>query len=219
MKAHMRDVVFGTIAGVQGWSFGISSLNDAPGEITPTQMNTRAQAVYAAFQTHCFASAGSKILQVDYGTSVQIQGVRSYQYPADAPALRVGQSNGAAVSGSGTPQQPPQIAVVASLRSDYAARTGRGRCYLPLTGVPLGASPRMTAAKTVSIANGFADFISAVNLIPTGIGAWVVSVVGTDTLGDLPVTRVIVDDVFDTQRNRRNKIIAANRGSAAVVVG
>lgn len=101
---------------------------------------------------------------------------------------------------------PLQNSVVASHRTSQIGRRGRGRMFLPPTGPSSVSYARLTDTARDAIAAGHAAFLEAISdiggvsqtLRPIVTGApWTqYAVVGT----------VVVDDVMDTQRRRRNKL-------------
>lgn len=101
---------------------------------------------------------------------------------------------------------PPQLSVVASLRTDLATRAGRGRFYLPpFDKGTVDATTGRLAATAVT------DTLAAVNTLLTDlIAASITPVIYSRTThGTTTVTQVDIGDVFDTQRRRRDKLIEA----------
>jgi hypothetical protein len=105
---------------------------------------------------------------------------------------------------------PPQCSIVLSLRSGTAFGTANyGRMYLPWTTFPQdGTLPYGTVTDTDQLAVAGVAFIHAVN---TAAAAWtagssVVNLSQKDAGTVKPVTKVMVGNVIDTQRRRRNKL-------------
>lgn len=121
-----------------------------------------------------------------------------------------------AVAGGGTlgSLHPPQVAVVASLKSTFAGPTGRGRFYIPL---PVGGVSADTLLMLDSEAAGHqgrvAAFVAAVNteLATAGMGKVVTASQGSPVRGLPPanhvVTSVMVGRAYDTMRSRRNAMV------------
>lgn len=103
-------------------------------------------------------------------------------------------------SAAAASQLPPQIAVVASLRTGARGPRGRGRMYLPLSG-KVGSSGKIGSADRTTYANATATFIA--NIRSTGPRPAVVNP-GPLTYSD--VTTVQLGDMFDVQRRRREGI-------------
>ncbi len=108
-----------------------------------------------------------------------------------------------ALAGSGTGETlPPQVSVVASLRTALATRAGRGRCYLPpFTTASITAGRLATATRAVvapAVQKWLQSLITA-TYIPCVYHR-------TAKTHDNIVT-IDIGDVCDTQRRRRNKLI------------
>lgn len=114
-----------------------------------------------------------------------------------------------AVAGSGTADHPYQNALVVSLRSPLAGASGRGRLYIPATGLALnGPTLRPTAATITSVLAGTKSYLQAIGTAVTGqvtdtiLGVWSRKL---ETV--LGVTRIQMGDIVDTQRRRRDQVI------------
>lgn len=139
---------------------------------------------------------------------------RAYFYPSGATSAAF-IADGPAVNavGSGGQTMPNQTALVASLRSDIAGRQNRGRVYWPLlAGSTPG--PQVEQAVCTQLANGIADVLSAYQGVSIA-GGTVLAAVNAN----VPVVRVEVDSIPDTQRRRRNKLTPQFRQSIPLVVG
>lgn len=143
---------------------------------------------------------------------VTFTGVKIIGYGADGKAAASGEfvPTAGSVAGSAATNHPPQCAVVASLLSDDASRSGRGRIYLPLVSPTVAtATGTFPTADCTAIANAVKTFCNGVEALAT----WPTT--GSDTIvaSTLPgktfvvVKRIRVGNVFDTQRRRRNKIV------------
>lgn len=97
---------------------------------------------------------------------------------------------------------PADVAIVVSLRSATANRTGRGRFYLPMPSVDaLTADGRMTSAAQQDIV----DALEAAWTMANGAGES--PVIYSRTQRALrPITAFNVGDLFDTQRRRENAL-------------
>lgn len=105
----------------------------------------------------------------------------------------------------GTNALPPQIAICASLLTDFAGGSNRGRMYLP---GPVNGQTT-TAGKLTTAASGvIATALSAAFAACLATGGGIVIQVYSPTLRSLTtVTAVGVGDVLDTQRSRRNSLL------------
>lgn len=96
---------------------------------------------------------------------------------------------------------PPQCAVVISLRTAIANRTGRGRFYLPATSVDALDAGRISAAAQTTIANAMTRLFAELD------AAAITPVIYSRTRHvTTTITDANVGDVYDTQRRRRNQL-------------
>lgn len=105
----------------------------------------------------------------------------------------------------------PQLTTCVSLRTAVSRGLGtHGRVYTP-TALASAATGRVSAGNAASIATSFKDFIVALNaidqlLVAGNVRVGVVSNVGSPGPSRI-VTNVLVGDVLDTQRRRRNALV------------
>nr|CRY96555.1 hypothetical protein [uncultured prokaryote] len=81
-----------------------------------------------------------------------------------------------------------------------------GRMFLPHSGVPDASTPLLSTTLAGNVADAFATFITAINAIPDGGVATIMSqpsLITTWPGSAKPVTQVRVGRVVDTQRRRR----------------
>lgn len=104
--------------------------------------------------------------------------------------------------------QPNQTALVATLLTPKAGRSGKGRIYLPMLALGGLLDDRMTGATQSDLAQQMSGFLSAMNQISTPTaGPFRIAVQSRKGAGiPAPVTGVSIGDVLDTQRRRRNKV-------------
>lgn len=108
-------------------------------------------------------------------------------------------------TGSGFPL-PPQNAVVISKVSSLPSRRGRGRMYMPPPTVDTDDSGRLDTAARDIFAVGAKNMFTTISTAAGG--AYELVIVHPDFIPSAftAFTQVKVGDVFDTQRNRRNKL-------------
>lgn len=113
-------------------------------------------------------------------------------------------------TGAGEPL-PPQVSVVMSKVSSTPTRRGRGRSYAPPPTVDSMNSGKLATASRDIFAIAWGNFMT--NLSTAAGGAYEPVILnGPDQNGFPPPTpftpfnEIKVGDVFDTQRNRRNKL-------------
>lgn len=97
---------------------------------------------------------------------------------------------------------PPQVAVVVSLRTEVANRSGRGRFYLPAPAVNAVSAGRFTTALQQNFVNAWTRAFAALD----SAGATPVLFSRT-TFANTTITSFNIGDVFDTQRSRRNQLV------------
>jgi hypothetical protein len=103
--------------------------------------------------------------------------------------------------GIGTARHPTQCSVVLTERTALATRSGRGRIYVPATGIVITDNGLMTAGPVNALVDGFASVLTELSTDP------LTAVVVSQTLGvATPITSVDADLVPDTQRRRVNKL-------------
>jgi hypothetical protein len=101
---------------------------------------------------------------------------------------------------------PPQVAVVLSKTSDLPTRQGRGRAYMPPPTTSSLNSGKMATASRDIFANGWKNFMTSLSTAAGGAYVPVISHGPFPPAAPTPFNQVKVGDVFDTQRNRRNKL-------------
>lgn len=103
---------------------------------------------------------------------------------------------------------PNQCCVVASIRTELAGRSNRGRSYLPAPSASTISSTtaQLNNATCTAIADWFGGLLAAIGADADGATPVVASrLTGAVTT----VTAVTVDSVIDTQRSRRASAVAA----------
>lgn len=206
---HIYYVFSGTLPGGEVWNTGYRT---GTAVVTLDQLTSLVGLIGASFGAHLFgANTGIKEFNP---ASVTYVGCTGYLVPATGPSLLVAQySEATPLTGSASAQTAPnQTALVASLRSARAGRSNRGRMYLPfLAPTFVEGTGRIVAGYAVQAATGMAAFLSTANGEQGGTtpaGPFPASIqsqteAGTPAL----VTAVLVGNVADTQRRRRDKLI------------
>lgn len=134
--------------------------------------------------------------------------VKTYHYPTGGPAatyLGIAAIAGGTGAGTGT-SLPLQGAIVASLRTQLAGRSHRGRMYFPCVAETL-TNHQLGSARTNTLAPDVAGFFSDVKANGSVGIPVIVSQVGGGSY--TPITSVIVDSRLDIQRRRANKQVAS----------
>ena len=119
------------------------------------------------------------------------------------------QASGTPQVGGAAPRLTAQDAVVASIRTNTAGASGRGRIYWPALGGTVGTNGRLSSPANTTLA---ADFKAYLNGIATDLGTSFVGIsfnlsVRSKTTHTTPhATRIQVGNTIDTQRRRRDNL-------------
>jgi len=135
-------------------------------------------------------------------------GVQCYAYFASSVTadLQAEALFAAGRAGSGTANHPKETSIVVSLRSGTPGRSGRGRFYLPATGIAMDATGVVSSDTDVDNLGNAADTM----FTTLGTATWEL-VVASFTKGRVyPVTSLVTDNRPDTQRRRTDKISATH---------
>lgn len=112
------------------------------------------------------------------------------------------------------PAAPPQTALVFSLRTDRPGASGRGRLYWPALANALDSTTLRLPAGTVNgVVAGAATYLRAIqDALKAGISpapsaaTFELAVFSKKSGGHQLVNRIMVGDVLDTQRRRRDRL-------------
>jgi hypothetical protein len=107
---------------------------------------------------------------------------------------------------------PPQIAMVATLMSARTTGIGsKGRMFLPGIWETVQVNGGINSTATTNIANGLKTFLNAVEAAAPLSEQVILATHGHKTDGsgkaNVPVTKVRVGSIYDTQRRRRNQLV------------
>jgi hypothetical protein len=106
------------------------------------------------------------------------------------------------LAGTGaTGSLPPQLSVCASYRTVNATRGGRGRMYMPVFDVGALTAGLLSNAAQNIVLQGQLNMVNALRF-----GGFIPVLINRKTMVTTEITSIDVDDVFDTQRRRRNKL-------------
>lgn len=110
--------------------------------------------------------------------------------------------------GTATGGLPPQLTIVASLRTQQVGRRGRGRMFTPIVGTAGNTTGRVASGVQTSMGNAVRDFLQGCRLDgsgPGGVSVYPV-VTGAPFTAYAIINQVRVGDVFDTQQRRRRAL-------------
>lgn len=198
----------GVLPGSEIWQCSLRL--DAQVGGVPTQADLDSWASAARAQVAAYL--GGTTTKAALGNGVVANFVKAYYIPANSTvSSKVSDGGTYTVNGSGTVGSPNQVAVVVSLRSSNPGRHGRGRYYLPALALAYSSAGTFSGPTATGLATEAATFISNLNAI--ALEDWTVM---AGTIPGLYATQVVVDNVADTQRRRRNGVLATTKAVQAV---
>lgn len=205
----------GTILTSQSWSTGFWCTFDAGGAWGSANFLAYATAMEALVQNWW------QSVKVLAKSTTSYTGMDAYLYPSAATTAQqvANVSAGGGIQGSGTGTNPTQTSLVMSLRTNVSGRRGRGRMYVPATGVPLDSNHQVSSATCIVAANATRDLFDDVNAYvnaPANIVSQRV-VIRSAAAGNGPaVTVVLVDSEPDIQRRRADALAAIYTATSSV---
>lgn len=202
--------------GVQSWSFGLRTFGTTPPQLTDLQ--TLAANIASQNRQQCASLAG-----VIFGSSTSWTGVDVYYYPTvPGHAAMSASADFSPVINPTTGDNLPQLcALVVSLRTPMAGRSGRGRVYLPFTRVAaLEQGGQVGTVALKAAADAFQDLAIHLNGTVAGVlpGYSRLSVIsGTHGMGT-QISRFVIDSKVDVQRRREDKLSPVYTESRPAIV-
>jgi hypothetical protein len=200
-SAVAKVVVRGTLAsGVQDMSFGFwvlpGSWSDFP---TQSQINNVRDDMVSLVP----AWLGQSTVKLFWDTLDSFSSVSCYGYAATGTTAAV-LADGAftAIPGTATTGHPKETSIVVSLRTSLPGRSGRGRFYLPATGVAMSQLGLISGSTTVDdLGDAFEDFCNALQA-----DDYILCVPSFTKSVTTAVSHYVIDNKPDTQRRRMDKI-------------
>jgi|GEM_PF-6232599 len=204
---HLAIVAHGSLPGAEQWSCTLRTTK-VEATLDNAVLRTFTTAAVAAWRTVVTDASAA------FSTHVALSGVTVRSL--DSRGLTVDQADASPLTsgvGIGPVTLPNQCAIVASLLTARAGRTGKGRIYLPALGASYGSTGDGTLASNVTAiyATRMKELIDSLN---TALGALpntpkigVQSKTASSQLGGsytgAAITSVRVGSIVDTQRRRR----------------
>jgi len=213
----VRLSVYGTIDGVQSWSTGFAlAVELAPGSWGPNNL----QSLVSALNTGPLTTWWTALTLIP-GTTTLWTGTRAYYYPAGATssAFLADVPLTTAKAGTGAGSMPRLISICASLRTDVAGRSGRGRSYFPCTGVSTPTTGQFASTTCTTVANAYAALLTSFNgfnVAPYNLTGMTSVVASLTKSQNNDITSVIVDSIPDTQHRREDKLSPGSIAHAVV---
>lgn len=204
MADLLRVSIGGALPGGEVWSVNPCFQTDSPGPIVDyTLALALANAAASVTVPGALKSLwnGSTTL-TDFQVEARLQGgalesVARVSYPGLA-------------TGTGAVPHPFQTSIVSSLRTANSSASGRGRLYWPATGAAIDNTTLRPSGTNIGL------WLAAVKTYLSGIEAAMTTALGTGGLslsvwsrkgpGIYPVNRIIMGDILDVQRRRRDTL-------------
>lgn len=205
---YARVAIRGTLGPSEVWSvnptFNISVTDDAWDQGKGNAAAAAIAAIVVPTPLQQLASTGGKVSTV------------RLEYRTDSHTL-LGAAEAAYTGGwtsNEPPGKPPQSSVVLSLRSDVPGARGRGRLYWPALGAGIDTNTLRISSPTTSVIS--MNAVTYLRAIQDAIKAEVyggaspitvkLTVVSKTSGTRTDVNRIMVGNVIDTQRRRRDKL-------------
>lgn len=203
MPRYARFTMSGTLAsGQERWSTSVAFTDED--QIAPYESGT-AQA---------WATAGAAWINTNLGTTLRnalssggsITRINTYLYSDVGGVAQYAGITNTSIAGLTSPVHPLQTAVVCSLRTPLATRSGRGRMYWPAVGTPVQSNGRVINTTVGSMVAEFRLLLQGIASTWPETGEIEPVVVSESTSALNKVSSLQVGDVLDTQRRRRDSL-------------
>lgn len=201
--SHILFTATGALPGGEVWSCGLRTISGSAVGVDQATLEVYALAAANGWVTYLNSEPG-------YATGTNCTSVTARLITFAGLTEAQGSAAPTVAPGSGNPaKMPNQNAVVVSLITGRAGRTGKGRVYVPLLAAGLQGDGRRSEADSQATAAGFAAFLTQLNveiagsLLDMGVQSQKASPSGSK------VTSVRVGRVIDTQRRRRDSLVEA----------
>jgi len=202
----VKVVMGGKIGTTDTWSCGFAfQLSGGPPSVA--DMNGIAAGFSTLWATDVWDHASG--WKANVGSNTDWSKCTTYYYPASSPTAAL-TGTVALTPDPGTASTgylPPQVALVVSLHTGLAGRRNSGRVYMPAP-YSVGSNGQIGSAVLSGLGGFVATWLTHCNAATVGALSFN-ACIGT---GSTPhITSTTVDSVFDTQRNRRSKMVAASK--------
>ena len=212
----IKFTLSGTINGAQSWSTGFwAHYGIGAGGVIPSA-DAMLGALVGSTALDGFVNNWLGAIDDLLSTTTRFTQLKYSVYGegADDPSVGIRPTPIAPIQGSGATTVPPEVAVVASLRTGKVGASYRGRMYLPLLSCAVTAAGQIPSASAIEVANSTAALFTAIGGHSFDAGGGTGSDDTTVTPGVFSaklglvttVTQVSVDERFDAQRRREDKL-------------
>lgn len=175
-------------------------------------LNDQVAPAIAAWWGTTRVSSQCRIVRLDvYPIGNNGKAIPAPPYAGGSPVSLVYKAGQQPVGAGGGNLLPPQVSIVASLRTQQIGRRGRGRVYLPPTGVGIaGSDGRVASTQPAPLAGDVSQFLTDCTVHEALTEVFIDPIVTGAPYSDYAViNQVRVGDVFDTQRRRRRNLTEA----------
>lgn len=208
VESHVLLAAHGGLPSGEVWSCGMRLGGD--GGLVWTQDMLEAVALAAANSWRTFQNTAS----IGWASGVSLDGVTARAVDTNGITRVLAERSPAAAPGTfGTLYLPNQAAVVVTLITTKPGRTGKGRIYLPLLGLSLGTTGRISSTTVTNVANAARTLVQGINTgVATALtgGAPIPKVAVQSQVAGSGATAMVtglrVGDIVDTQRRRRDSV-------------
>jgi len=203
--SYVRVSILGTASGGEVWSINpvFDPEGEFPGTVDQAALDAACLAIANLTPASGLLSAMSSMFSIT-GARLEVR-----DDATDGLLAISTQTRTTAQPGSGTVTHPPQSAIVFSLRTNTPGGSGRGRIYWPYGGGNVTSAGRIAA---VDITAWIAQMKTYLNAMAAALATafpligFVLSVRSRATHTTPHVVRMLVGDVVDTQRRRRDHL-------------
>lgn len=209
MVARNRVVISGTLGidASEVWSTGVTMapVDGGPPVASQEDLQAWANAVRLTLNSATYPALFDCL-----GGATLVRGVRTEYYGQNNALVRAAESESFVAPGTGSTAHPFPTSVVFSMSTGLGGRSFRGRNYWPAVGALVTGNGRFgTSPSTTEMAADFVELLETLEATALS-GAAIRPAIFSRTL-DLvtPVTSVLVGDVPDTQRRRRDALVEA----------
>lgn len=197
----LKVSILGTLPNSEVWSVNPVYMLDLTPDVTWEQLNTLATAINGI-------TVPAGILSW-FNQQTRLTGVKLEARNRDGELIhQIEQTRATPVVGTSNVNNPMQTSVVASLRTTFPGGQGRGRLYWPATGGKINATTlRWDAIEFAALPGAVKTYLSAIDTqITTVLGACGLVVWSRTGTAFHTVNRILVGDVPDVQRRRRDRV-------------
>lgn len=201
---HIRLSIYGTINTTQSWSINISTQPTAA-TVTNSDLASWLTAIDSAVQTTWWGA----VKALNAGQS-NLLGIRASYYAAGSTTAAAAADHPFAslIAGTGPALMPTQSACVVSLLTNQSGRHYKGRLYVPVTGVTMTGTFKLSNGNVDTVNTFTAGLMTTLNATAVAGAANQVIVAGAVS-SPAAVLSCRTDNEVDIQRRRADKILAS----------